>query len=221
MNVVTLGSRIRKNAGRLFDSYKRQCDELQVTCELTYDDFLNQQYQQRVADYVTGQTCVNMMKEKAQELGLLTGKPTRTFFITIRPDEKKITFDDFYLLTIKLMERKCFETYTLSFEQKGMNDDTLGTGFHVHIVAKCKQRSSTEVLRDVHSTMKKCTALNCIDVKVCHNPESVIAGYLTNYDSDDGHKAPTKEWDAKWRERMGLQHIYENVVPTVRVLPLT
>lgn len=143
---------------------------------------------------------------------------TKTYFITVRPDCTKVSFREFHDKVVTLMDRACFHTYILSFEQKGLEEADLGKGFHVHIIAKMSQRSKTEVLRDIKSSFAawlahEKIAENCIEVDPCKNPKEHAQRYLVDYQSKDGHKAPTKEWDAKWREREGLQPLYTTESP--------
>lgn len=152
-------------------------------------------------------------KELLEAEGLAAA--VKTYFITIRPDERQITFDDFYAIVRKFTERKCITSFQLSFEQKGLTLDTLGTGFHVHIIAQVTQRSKGELLRDTQSTFARCTAANCIDVKPLARTVDVqnVSRYLTSYDSDDGHKIVTKEWDSLWRQKEGLSALYTDDLP--------
>lgn len=160
----------------------------------------------------------------AERLGLET-EATQTFFITLRPDCSKVSFRDFFEKVKALLARKSFHTYTLSFEQKGLDESELGKGFHVHIVAKTSYRSVPEVLRAINGTYdeekqafangtlskwiaQKKIAPNCVDVKVCKNPKEHTQRYLVNYESNDGHKIATKETDAQWRINLGLQPLY-------------
>lgn len=152
----------------------------------------------------------NLEEETGEQLLHVPQGEKQCYFITVRPDTKKITFTDFYNDVRKFVERKCFIDYKLSFEQKGMSAETLGEGFHVHIVAALKQRSKGEVLRDTQNTFKRYTAPNCIEVLTTKNPAELVENYLVNYHSDDGHKAPTKEWDAQWRTRENLDSLYSN-----------
>lgn len=152
-----------------------------------------------------------LLHEDYKEVSQLS--PINYYFITIRPDEKLIDFDSFYTLVKKFINRACFIDYTLSFEQKGITDETLGVGFHCHIVANMTQRSRKEALRDTQSTFKSCTAPNCIDVKTTRNPKELVENYMIAYESDDGHKIVTKTWDEKWRESKGLQNTYEEALP--------
>lgn len=140
-------------------------------------------------------TMAKAKERAAEELGVELNTPN-TFFITVRPDEKKTTFQDFYAKVASFTKRQCFLSYTLSFEQKGTSDDTLGQGFHVHIVARMKQRSKGEVLRDTQNTFKHCAAANCIDVSLAPRPKELVQNYLVDYNANDGHKQETKQWDA-------------------------
>lgn len=130
------------------------------------------------------------------------------YFVTIRPDETKCTFEDFYKLVKKYINRRFMKDFTLSFEQKGITDDDMGKGFHCHIVCNTTHRSKGECLRDTISTFSGIAAQNCIDIKTTRNPDHIIEGYLTNYESDDNHKIVTKDTDYKWRLKYSLKSLY-------------
>lgn len=137
----------------------------------------------------------------------------QSYMITIRPDQNKIDFYDFKERVEEFVSRKCFLEYKYSFEQKGTDPMSLGNGFHVHIVAKMKQRSKSEVLRDTLSTWKDWVekgyiAANCIDVITTKNGDQLVENYLVEYKSDDGHKELTHSWDELWRTGMSLQRLY-------------
>lgn len=144
-----------------------------------------------------------------------SAKGDRSYFITIRPDTGKCDFIDFQTKVEKFLTRKCFLDYTYSFEQKGECVEDLGKGFHVHIVAKMKQASKSNVLRDVLSSWNDWItdgkiAANCICVVPTKNGEKLINDYLIEYKSDDEHKEPTKQWDEIWRSNNSLQNLYVN-----------
>lgn len=150
------------------------------------------------------------------------GQTNNWYMITIRPDTSKCDFETFYEKVRKFSQRSFFKEYTLSFEQKGTSDDTLGNGFHVHIVADTTHRSKGECLRDSKSTFSGIAAENCIDVRTTKNPKDIIQQYLVEYESSDDHKKPTMEWDHKWRQNNNLENLYTNVsgVP-IRAKPLS
>ena len=140
------------------------------------------------------------------------------YHITVRPDSTKLKFSSFYEKVRGLMDRLCFIEYTLSFEQTGEAEEQLGSGFHVHIVANTTHKSKGQVVRDMKSSFKDyCKAgimkPECIDVEGSRTPKQLIDSYLTEYKSADGHKELLKEWDARWRESLGLLPLYKGVVP--------
>lgn len=142
-------------------------------------------------------------------------KSKQGYFITIRPDCKMVTFDDFKTQVENFVQRKCFLEWTYSFEQKGTTPSDMGTGFHVHIVCKSKHRSKGECLRDTLSSwnewiQKGYIASNCIEVVVTKNAESLIENYLVEYKSDDDHKIVTKSMDELWRNEMNLESLYKS-----------
>lgn len=139
------------------------------------------------------------------------------YFITIRPDETKISFPDFYHEIYKLVQRKCFINFKLSFEQKGTNEESMGKGFHVHIIAYMKQPSKKNVLRDIYSTVKSYTAYNCIDVRKLLTQQDIdnVDKYIVEYISEDDHKIATRDCDILWREKNNLKNIYENIFDLV------
>lgn len=147
----------------------------------------------------------------------ITGSPSEHhYMITIRPKlECDCTIDDLKTMTERLVNRKCFLSYTYSFEQKGTCPEDLGKGFHVHIVARMKQRSKGEVVRDCVNTFNSWVEKGWmepqgIDVKVTKNPTDLVQHYLIDYKSDDDHKEPTKSWDTIWRGHHSLDSLYRS-----------
>lgn len=136
------------------------------------------------------------------------------FMITIRPDCNKITFDMFYTKVLSFLDRKCFLKGSYSFEQKGESNDSLGQGFHAHIIVECTQIGKAQVLRDVLSSWNEWIknewiSPNCIQVDKSPNHVELKQNYLIDYKSNDGHKEKTKQADLTWRHSLGLQNIYD------------
>lgn len=148
-------------------------------------------------------------------------KLSKHYTIDISPDTREISFEQFYADVMKFVSRACFYNYTLSFEQKGMCDEELGHRFHCHIVAHMTQRSIGEVARDAKSTFKKYTAEQCINISTLKTKKDLDAkiSYITNYTSSDGHKKETQEWDAKWRQKLGLKPLYSSTDASPGRLP--
>lgn len=140
---------------------------------------------------------------------MMPKRETGHYMITIRPDESKIKFRVFKTLVEKYVRKKMI-TYTYSFEQKGIDPETLGKGFHVHIVGTIRQRDKTTCLAQTCNFFADCTAANCIQVDYCSHPEATIKNYLVDYVSEDGHKEVTKTGDSIWRREEQLEELYTN-----------
>lgn len=135
-------------------------------------------------------------------------KSYTNYFITIRP-KPNISFVEFYNQICKYIKRSTFIKYKLSFEQKGIDQDNIGNGFHCHIVTiETKWRSKGECLRDTQSSFKKMCEPNCIQVESTKNPLELVESYLVKYESQDNHKMITKEIDYIWRLNNNLKNIY-------------
>jgi len=137
-------------------------------------------------------------------------KHTGYYMLTIRPDDKNVTFNTFRHVVKQYIYDKMVN-YTYSFEQKGTSLEELGKGFHVHIIGTWQARDKPNILTQTINYFKQFAAANCIQLDICRNPEEVVRKYLTEYISEDEHKITTKEWDTKWREDLGLKHIYTNL----------
>lgn len=143
------------------------------------------------------------------------GKAHNWYFITIRP-KPGVTFEEFYILTYKFVNRAFMLDYKLVFEQKSLTGE--GDGFHLHMICNTKHRSKGEILRDAKSSFNKVADENCVCVKTTRNPEEMFTKYCIEYASDDGHKEATRDGDRIWRNKMNLADVYENDLP--RAVPV-
>lgn len=209
-------SRAHKNATKFADQYSPYITS-DPDSYTNWERLYNEQFD-RECKYVLNEIrrmkkMKEIIQEEFKELLLDDQPEANSYFITIRPDDTQCKFEEFYERVTSIVSRKCFLDYTLSYEQKGTDPSSLGKGFHCHIVAKMKQRSKGEVLRDIQSSLKDWIenhkiASNCIDVVLAKRPQELINKYLINYESEDEHKEATKTWDELWRTEMGLKPIY-------------
>lgn len=209
-------SRAHKNAQKFADTYAPYLTsdpDSFANWQKVYDEQFDRECKYTLNEIRRMKRMKDVIQEEFKELLLDEPREPTSYFITIRPDDTKCKFEEFYERVTSILSRKCFLDYTLSYEQKGTDPSSLGTGFHCHIVASMKQRSKGEVLRDLQSSLKDWIenhkiASNCIDVVLAKRPQELIEKYLINYESDDGHKETTKTWDELWRNEMGLKPIY-------------
>lgn len=131
---------------------------------------------------------------------------TNWYFITVRPRPNS-SLPEFTALIEKYVNRAFVLDYTLSLEQKDINGS--GEGFHTHIILNSKHRSKGECLRDTISTFAKVADNNCIEVKPTRNPQDIIQKYMVEYESEDNHKASTKQGDELWRKNNNILPLYD------------
>lgn len=217
MNFLTVGAKLNRQMEKLRRNFDNLVAAGGISQERADEEAKKMVFAQYERDVRTGLEAMQKFQEIAAEMG--HGSDGSWYFITVRPPSDN--FQAFYTAIAKTLQRKCFLRFLASFEQKGVTESTLGEGYHVHIVAKMRQRSKGEVLRDLASSLRTICAENFIDVKVTKNGEQMFRRYCIDYESEDGHKIVTKEFDALWRRRMNLQDYYDDVMPTLRVELLT
>lgn len=154
-----------------------------------------------------------LANEISQKFSDIIGKVKKQWlFITIRPSQST-SWSNFKKISDKYLSSKRFEDGSYSYEQTGTTHETVGTGFHVHIVADTTWRSKAECLRDTITAFKNICEPNCIKILPTKNPHKLIDEYLVNYHSDDDHKEPHLHWDTIWRNSLAL--------PSLHKLPLS
>lgn len=176
--------------------------------EEIYERFLEIEYQHMEEVWInTKRTKEIYDKVYPKDKSKLVGN----YFVTVRPDEQLIDFTSFKAIVDQYVTRKIWKEVFYSFEQKGESLETLGTGFHFHMIINGTScTSKAQVLDRTISTFKCCTADNCIEV--CYIPDHQQrqnrVNYLVDYTSKKGYKINTKIWDALWRQSIGLQDTY-------------
>lgn len=98
--------------------------------------------------------------------------------------------------------------YEYAFEQKGETLDTLGQGFHVHIIITTNKANyyPSHILRDAKKAWHY-VASNCIQVDTLKNLAKA-KGYIRGDKAQD-EKQGAVAMDSVWREKIGIKEIYE------------
>lgn len=135
------------------------------------------------------------------------------WFVTIRPSPDWAgTWPDFNEACQRMISSALWTHKVWSFEQKGTSAETLGQGFHLHLVAK-SSKAKKDIVKELKRRFERTGICGNAGVQVdkCKTPADVIRLYLVEYEADDGHKATTKPWDSMWREAAQLQPIYGDI----------
>lgn len=148
-------------------------------------------------------------------------KTAKWYVVTLAPEHDS---DPFALLAWaeRFSARAPVGEVLWSIEQKGSTPETMGHHPHIHMAFRRKAdakawRSKAEVLRDALSSARAVgltVADNCCDVKSgVANGRDWFTRYCVNYESKDGHKEPTRAYDALWRVALGVPSHFDSDPP--------
>lgn len=76
------------------------------------------------------------------------------YFLTMRPLESMVLFDEFKRVIKKLFSKIWMKDYVFVIEQTGMIEDELGKGFHLHAIIKRNDKKPSQFMREVKNTLK-------------------------------------------------------------------
>lgn len=137
------------------------------------------------------------------------------FWITLRPrDEDKDRFTDFMIQTFAYLEREMFINWKMTFEQKGETMETLGTGYHCHIIANLKDRYHLKrVIKDTKSTWDKWFGGYVPDpfvkaIKMVTKKDVEIKTLYISGHKGAKHKKVAMELDPIWRKNISIKDEY-------------
>lgn len=128
---------------------------------------------------------------------------------TLRPQPGAIDFASFRSLVLKAVEAKVLKDYCFVFEQVGTSQESLGEGFHAHIVARLANGRTMSHVKNTWSKLSTVCPGAGFLIKPAGRPWGIIEKYFAHI-SKDGHKEVTAEWDTVWRNREGLKAMYGN-----------
>lgn len=137
---------------------------------------------------------------------------TVAMYVTINP-RPDVPFNKFKKKCIKLLSSKTYDWILLVFEQRGENLESLGKGFHCHLLFKLKEYSLSPY---DHKRAFKRKFRTMLDVENPHllNVQPIPA-HLIQKKKDylilpkiDEKKHKKQKMDAIWRKKKNLQPIY-------------
>lgn len=134
----------------------------------------------------------------------------RYYMLTIRPPPtvKWETFKYDCDVFLKKWSDK-WEWAEWAYEQKGTDQESMGTGFHIHLVLKTTVENyyPSHIRRDAEKQYTY-VAKNCID---CAKVASLTRAreYIRGI-KNDSEKEEAVKWDSIWRESKKLESLYES-----------
>lgn len=184
----------------------------------TKDKLLTKMYQQYIElklehepetmhlDVFTKSVCTKLaeLKERASP----AKQKVSHVWVTINP-KPDAELTDFIHVVEKIVTKSWIEGYVYTYEQRGTDMDTLGTGFHAHLLFPKGDKPPSHISRELQNTCKH----------IVGNPKHVHIVYITDDDVlqkiryMQGHKTADDKalkvtMDKVWRNEHGFDDIY-------------
>lgn len=143
---------------------------------------------------------------------------TDMMYITIRPDEKFCSLPLFIKKVEKVVKKVWIKNYLYVYEQVGMDDNSIGKGFHTHILLHhdSDNKKWSEFKNEIANTFKGLLGEKGIDYKNCLKQQAYInfMNYLIGVKDTKKPQKKDKElkqkYDIPFRENNNLQSYYTN-----------
>lgn len=130
-------------------------------------------------------------------------KPSKekTYFITIG-FKKGITPKDTIEVIKKGMSKKWIINYSIAHEQRGETLETMGEGYHIHVLAKVEpKKKKCEMIRELANTFKSYVeGDNYIDIRPVTNNVENVEKYMQG-EKKDANKKPKAEIDKVFNQK--------------------
>lgn len=156
---------------------------------------------------------------------------TDYFFVTINPDEEFAILSKFVRALETIKKKKWINDLVYVFEQRGINDDEIGKGFHAHLIINRNGKSFSKFCREILNTLysnniyDKKKMEEFYDKEKCEVPytqgpfvvEYTEPEHLQNrfsyilgkkLDKDNKNKNIKQEYDIPFRKKNKLERYY-------------
>lgn len=149
-----------------------------------------------------------------EQIKIKTAKAHNNLYcwITINP-KPSVTFQDFKKIIEKIVKRTIFTDYLYVYEQRGVDMETLGSGFHSHILAtRNLNYKPSKVARNVRNSCKKLVGdinsnnqvnIQFIGEEYAADKKEYILGLKTGEGKDI-----KQQMDIIWRQKENLNVYY-------------
>lgn len=167
------------------------------------------------ATKISRQRSINRsFRESSREGKMGNLENSQYLFITVNP-APECTLDTFKHLINKMLTKKWLSKYIYVLEQRGVDEDTMGKGFHMHMIIQPPEgKSKAHIIREIGNTYKKVcdvTNFHCYNTKYIDQEEYLrkLEYMLGVKESTSDNKKDLKQaMDKVWRQKENLQSYY-------------
>lgn len=211
MNFYTVAARMRKFVKINLEKYPE--DQQQNAKQMLWDMAMNEHEE-------TMKLGVQLMEDFKERFGSGRTAGPRWSLITIRPPHNTswLRFrDDVHAFVTRWAPR--WSSWEYAFEQKGESPETLGHGFHVHLLISTTTPNyyKSHIIKSLQRYFSY-VAANCIQVDSVRNLDRAKA-YIRG--EKEASKLVAVHHDILWRNKENLQQIYEGANGQVQAVCLT
>lgn len=134
-------------------------------------------------------------------------------FVTINP-EPNCALKDFLTVHNKAISKTWMTHYIYVIEQRGINEDEIGKGFHIHMIIQRNGKKPSHIIRELSNTYKKvCDTSNYhfFNTKQINQEEfSRKLEYIlgTKHSDDNNNKDIKQKYDKIFRQKNNLKISY-------------
>ena len=146
-----------------------------------------------------------------------SSKKNAYVWITINP-KPDIGCVNLQKTCVNVAKRSFFKNAMYVYEQRGDSDDTIGKGFHCHMLAErdfTKSTKPSHIRRDIGNTVKNILKLNSknpyIQFVDAEYAKDKIRYMLGDKDLHKDEKDIKLVYDKLWRDRENIEHVYGNI----------
>lgn len=132
------------------------------------------------------------------------------YFITISPRDT-VSFPDFKQAVERFVKRKWVSSYVYVYEQRGIHENEIGKGFHMHMILTKPDKNFARILKETKNTFKHlfddtCSSAIDIDGRFKRDLNNTISYILA--EKQDPGKRLKQEIDKLFRKKYNLQDYY-------------
>lgn len=192
-------------------------EEQRIARRKARQNVLIKQYEElyRLKDLGNPTNLIKDIQLARENIGEKTEKTINNYvWLCVNPNSTYV-LSDFVMLVEKAFTKKWIESYVYVYEQRGIVEEEVGKGFHLHaLIKKPHDMGHKRMLKELSNTFKKCcdtSNFHYFQLKMIDDAEYMrkLEYILGNKESDQHNQKEIKQmYDKPFRQKNKLQNFY-------------